>query len=88
MRFKTAVLALLLMLTAESAFAQTLQDRLKVLEAEIQRLQQEVEDLKREAAATRPSEEANAPANAPAESRAAATKREFSDQILVPDLGR
>ena len=83
MRFETVVLVLVLRLGIESAFAQTVQDRLKVLEAEIQRLQQEVENLKRETDVSQPALKDRSPSESPAETR----NPKFSDQILVPDLG-
>src|SRR5262245_22590272 len=83
MRFHIAVLALFLMFDRESVFAQSVQDRLKALEAEIQRMQEELDELKRTAAAT-PVAQEGAP---PTESPTKATNRDFSDQILVPDLG-
>ena len=82
MRFKAVLLVLVLRLGAESAFAQTVQDRLKMLEAEIQRLQQEVENLKRETDVSHTAGKDTAP-EVPAEAR----NSQFSNQILVPDLG-
>lgn len=82
MRFVGTVLPLLL-LTAANVYSQTIQDRLKALEAEVIELQKQIEALKRETATTQSEEQSTLPAESPTK----ATNREFSDQIQVPDLG-
>src|SRR5262245_10899439 len=82
MRFAGTVLPLLL-LTAANVYSQTIQDRLKALEAEVIELQKQIEALKRETATTQSEEQSTLPAESPTK----ATNREFSDQIQVPDLG-
>src|SRR5215471_19575222 len=78
------VLALALFFFASSnLYPQTIQDRLKALEAQVAQLQKEIEDLKRETATTQAAPEAGLPPESPTK----ATNREFSEQIHVPDLG-
>src|SRR5262245_27090441 len=82
MRYPILVLALVL-LASSNLYPQTIQDRLRALEAQVGQLQKEIEELKRETATTQAAPE---PVSTP-ESPTKATKREFSEQIHVPDLG-
>ena len=82
-RFGKAALLLVLMSIARSAYPQTVQERVKALESEMQRLQQELEALKRDARAQTRAE-ANTP---PPEPPTTVTNREFAEQVLIPDLG-
>jgi hypothetical protein len=82
-RFGKAALLLVLMSIARSAYPQTVQERVKALESEMQRLQQELEALKRDARAQTPAE-ANTP---PPEPPTTVTNREFAEQVLIPELG-
>lgn len=83
MHLRIALLASFLIVMAECASAQTVQERLKALEDEVQRLQQQINALKRETAGSKQVQEANPPAESPTKD----ASRGFSDQILVPDLG-
>jgi phosphate-selective porin len=80
MRFNAA--ALFLLFSIETGYAQTVEERLKTLEAEIQRLQQEVQSLKRDAESAGASQQSTPP-----EAPTQAKNRDFTGQILVPDLG-
>src|SRR5262245_22869595 len=83
MRLHAVVLLMLLLLGGRNAHSQTVQDRLKTLEAEVESLQQEIEALKRETATTQSAQEATQPAEPPTKT----PDRDFADQIQVPDLG-
>jgi Phosphate-selective porin O and P len=83
MSFERILFAVLLILTSQTVFGQTVQDRLKVLEDEIRRMQQELDQLKRDAASPQSVQEETLPAESPTKT----INREFFDQVIVPDLG-